>query len=311
VSTSGAPPHVHAHGLGAHLRGNAFAIGIALNVAFLLTELVYGVLAHSMALVADAAHNASDVAGLFLAWGASILARRKPSPRRTYGLRRSTILAALANALLLLVAVGIVSWEAIGRLQAGVVPNGMTILVVSAIGVVINGASALLFLRDRKGDVNVRAAFMHLAADAAVSLAVVVAGLAIITTGWSWLDPAISLAVSAVILAGTWAVLQEAMNLALDAVPEHVDPQAIHAELASHAGVLEVHDLHIWAMSTTDVALTAHLVVVGCQCRSGLVREVTQALAERFHIAHATIQLELADLVEPKRLLPRASREPR
>ncbi len=237
-------------------------------------------------------HNLSDVLGLVLAWVASTLARRRPSGRRTYGLRGSTILAALANALLLLVAVGAVGWEAIGRLSQPGSADGRTMWIVAGIGVLINAASAGMFLRGRKGDANVRGAFLHLAADAAVSLGVVVAGLAIAWTGWSWLDPTTSLVVSVVILVGTWSLLREALNLALAAVPDRIDLQAVREYLATLPGVSEVHDLHVWALSTTEVALTAHLVIPQTLCHPTFVRDICGGLHDNFGIEHSTLQIE-------------------
>jgi len=244
---------------------------------------------HGPTLVADAAHNFGDVLGLLLAWGAAHLATRKPSPRRTYGFRRSTILASVANAVLLLVGVGAVSWEAIGRLRTGGTEiRGSVVLVVAAVGVVVNLGSALPFLRQRKSDVNVRGAFTHLVADAAVSGGVVVAGALMIFTDWTWLDAAASLAVSLVILGSTWSLLRDSLNLALDAVPSF---------LCGLHGVTEVHDLHIWGMSTTENALTAHLV--SCvRCPPAFLRDTADVLRKRFGIHHATLQLEPHDAPE-------------
>jgi cobalt-zinc-cadmium efflux system protein len=267
-------------------------VGTALNLTFVAIEFGYGLAAHSMALVADAAHNLSDVLGLVLAWAAMALARRKPSPRRTYGLRSSTILAALTNAVLLLAAVGAVAWEAFGRLRSPGPVEGKTMLGVAAVGVVINAASAAMFVRGSKDDVNVRGAFLHLAADAAVSAGVVIAGAVILATGWAWLDPAVSLAVSAVVLVGTWSLLRDAINLALQAVPDHIDPDEVRRYLAGLPGVTEVHDLHIWAMSTTEVALTAHLVMPGASYHASFLHDAGRALHDTFCIDHTTLQVE-------------------
>ncbi|HEU4407712.1 MAG TPA: cation diffusion facilitator family transporter [Polyangiaceae bacterium] len=267
-------------------------MGTALNLTFVAIEFGYGLAAHSMALVADAAHNLGDVLGLVLAWVATILARRKPSPRRTYGLRSSTILAALANAVLLLAAVGAVAWEAVGRLRAPGAVEGKTMLGVAAVGVVVNAASAAMFVRGSKDDVNVRGAFLHLAADAAVSAGVVIAGAIIMATGWAWLDPAVSLAVSAVVLVSTWSLLRDAVNLALQAVPDHIDPDEVRRHLAGLPGVTEVHDLHIWAMSTTEVALTAHLVMPGASYHASFLHDVGRVLHDTFRIDHTTLQVE-------------------
>jgi len=291
----------HSHGPG-HVHGptsgRAFVISISLNALFVAFEIAAGVHAHSMALVADAAHNFGDVLGLLLAWGAAHLATRKPSPRRTYGFRRSTILASVANAVLLLVGVGAVSWEAIGRLRTGGTEiRGSVVLVVAAVGVVVNLGSALPFLRQRKSDVNVRGAFTHLVADAAVSGGVVVAGALMILTDWTWLDAAASLAVSLVILGSTWSLLRDSLNLALDAVPDGIDPDEVRSFLCGLHGVTEVHDLHIWGMSTTENALTAHLV--SCvRCPPAFLRDTADVLRKRFGIHHATLQLEPHDAPE-------------
>lgn len=297
--------HDHGHEApnGAQL-GRAFALGVGLNVAFVLVELVFGVAANSTALLADAAHNASDVLGLGLAWGAATLARRKPSPRRTYGLRGSTVLAALANAVLLLVAVGGVSWEAIRRLSDPSPVEGTTVLAVAAVGVVINASSALLFLRGRKDDANVRAAFLHLAADAGVSFGVVIAGALIWRTGRNWIDPAVSLVVSVVVLISTWGLLREALHLALAGVPDGIDVDAVQTYLRSLPEVSAVHDLHIWAMGTTETALTAHLVVPWSPQPPVFLTYLERELHDRFGIDHATVQLELNDAAEPCRLAP-------
>lgn len=287
--------HDHAHHAQSGGKGRAFAIGVLLNVGFVVVEAAYGILAHSMSLLADAAHNLSDVLGLLLAWGASALAQRSPSRRRTYGLRRSTILAALANTILLLVAVGGVAWEAVRRIRTPAEVQGWTILSVAAIGVVVNGLSAMLFMHDRHSDANVRGAFLHLVADAGVSLGVVLGGIAIIKTGWSTVDPLVSLLVSAVVLFGTWGLLRDAVNLALDAVPPHIDPDAIRGFLASLPGVVAVHDLHIWAMSTTESALTVHLVMPWPDCAPVFLETLPSELHERFQIDHATVQIEPDD----------------
>ena len=278
------------HSHGASNFGRAFALGIALNTAFIIIEVIYGIAAGSMALVADAAHNFSDVIGLAMAWSAFAIAKRKPTRRHTFGLRKTTVLAALANAILLLVALGGVVWEAFGRLRQPGPINGQVVIVVAAIGVVINGASALLFLKGQKSDVNVRAAFLHLASDALVALGVVVTGVIIWKTGWMRLDPLVSIAVSLVIVAGTWGLLKQSVNLALDAVPEGIDVEAVNAFLMSLPGVSEVHDLHIWAMSTTETALMAHLVMA--ECAPQFLTNVNRELHTKFEIGHSTLQVE-------------------
>ncbi len=283
------PPSARADDL-----GRAFLVGIILNLAFVGIEGAFGVLAHSTALLADAAHNLSDVLGLVMAWGASALARRTPSSLHTYGFRRSTVLAALANAVLLLAAVGAVAWEAIGRFRAPTEPHGIMMMWVAAVGVAVNGVSALLFRRDSAHDANVRGAFLHLVADAAVSAGVVVAGAILWKTGWGWIDPATSLLVSAVVLVGTWSLLRDALHLAMDGVPRHIELGEVRAFLAGLPDVDAVHDLHVWAMSTTEVALTVHLVMPWRDCPPAFLAGLDHELEERFGIAHATVQLEPA-----------------
>lgn len=285
--------HDHSRGGASTASSRAFAVGVSLNAAFVVIEVAFGIVGDSVALIADAAHNFSDVLGLSLAWGAARLARTPPSARRTYGLRRSTILASLANAILLLVGVGGVSWEAIGRLRDPEnTANGLTMLAVAAIGVVVNGGSALLFMHGQKSDANVRGAFLHLLADAAVSVGVVFAGLIIWLTAARWVDPVVSLVVSGVILVGTWSLLRDAMNLALDAVPAEIEPDKVKAYLASLPHVVDIHDLHIWALSTTETALTGHLVVDAKVCAPGFLKEVEHTLEHRFGIHHMTIQMD-------------------
>jgi cobalt-zinc-cadmium efflux system protein len=281
-----------------------FAIGVLLNTAFALIEGALGLWFSSLALLADAGHNLSDVLGLVLAWGAMFLSRQRPSARRTYGLGRTSILAALANAILLYVAVGAIAWEAFQRLQAPEPVAPLALIVVAAIGVVINTATALLFLSRRHADINVRGAFLHMVADAAVSVGVVVGGLAIRATGWSWIDPLLGLIIAAVIAYSTWDLLWHALELALDTVPRGVDHRAVRAYLAGLPGVVEVHDLHIWALSTTETALTAHLVKPGAQVDDDWLHEVAHELHDRFGIAHATIQVETGQGTRGCRLAP-------
>lgn len=299
--------HDHHHGGGHHPAppdlGRAFALGTALNLAFVAAEMVFGFAANSLALIADAAHNFSDVIGLLLAWGAALAARRPPTASHTYGYRRASILAALANAGLLLLAVGGIVVEAVRRVLEPQPVAATTVLAVAAVGIVINTATALLFLRGRNDDINVRGAFLHMTADAAVSVGVVVAALAISGTGWAWIDPAVSLLVAFVILASSWGLAREALRLSLDAVPAGIDRAAVERCLAGLPGVTEVHDLHIWAMSTTETALTAHLVRPGAALDDCFLVDASHALAERFGIRHATLQVEAGD-GDPCRLAP-------
>jgi cobalt-zinc-cadmium efflux system protein len=273
----------------------AFAVGVVLNVAFVVVETVFGFLSDSLALLTDAGHNLSDVLGLLLAWGAAALARRRPSARRTYGYSRATILASLFSGLLLMGAVGAIGWEALHRLMAPAAPAGMTIMVVATMGVVINTVTALFFFSGKDSDLNIRGAFLHMAADAAVSFGVVLAGMLIWFYGWNWIDPLISLVIAAVILMSTWGLLRDSLNLAVDAVPRDVQPEAVRAYLAGLPGVQELHDLHIWPMSTTDTALTAHLVMEPMPIDDEFLHEVSHQLESRFGIHHPTIQIERPD----------------
>lgn len=262
-------------------------------------EVIYGFSAHSLALLSDAGHNLSDVMGLVLAWGALRLSRTQPTSRRTYGLRRSSILAALANAAVLLLVTGAIAVEAIRRLAHPNAVAATTVMWVAAAGVLVNGASAAMFASGRKGDINIRGAFAHLAADALIALGVVVAGLAMRFTGWLWIDPAVSIAIGAIIIAGTWGLLRESANLAMDAVPEHIDPDAVGDYLSSLPGVASVHDLHIWAMSTTEVALTAHLVTPQAAVDDSALATACKVLHDRFGIEHCTLQSERGDETYP------------
>jgi len=275
--------------------GRAFAVGIGLNLAYVAVEAGYGLAAGSLALLADAGHNLGDVLGLALSWGAAALGRRGPSTRFTYGLRSSTILAALANALILLVVTGGIAWEAVWRLRYPVPVTGGLVAAVAAVGIAVNGVTALLFARGRGSDLNIRSAFLHMAADALVTAGVVAAGLAILLTGFSWLDPAVSLIVSAVIVYGAWDLVKQALSLALDAVPQGVDAAAVRTHLLALPGVAALHDLHIWGMSTTETALTCHLVMPGGHPGDAALSHITEELEHRFGIHHATIQIEVGD----------------
>ena len=270
----------------------AFAIGAVLNIVFTIIEAAYGIMSGSLALLADAGHNLSDVAGLLLAWGASYLSRRKPSDRRTYGWHSSSILAAMLNAVILVLAVGAIAWEAVKRLAHPAPVAGKTVIAVAIIGMIINTITALLFRSGRKSDLNIRGAFLHMAADAAVSAGVAVAGVVILLSGWLWLDPALSLLIAVVILGNTWGLLREAVNLALDAVPAGIDRRAVEAYLQSLPGVSAVHDLHIWGLSTSETALTAHLVKATADDDDALIAQASRELHERFKIAHSTLQWE-------------------
>ncbi|HYJ53666.1 MAG TPA: cation diffusion facilitator family transporter [Allosphingosinicella sp.] len=293
----------HAHGSGDHAGhshapkdfGRAFLIGTTLNMGFVIVEAVFGILANSMALLADAGHNLSDVAGLLIAWGAASLAKRGPTRHYTYGFRRSSILAALFNALFLLVAMGAIAFEAIQRFSDPQPISSGTVMLVAGVGIVINTATALLFASGRKGDINIRGAYLHMAADAAVSAGVVVAGFAIAKTGWLWLDPLTSLAIVAVIFFGTWGLLKDSVGLSLDRVPEGIAPAEVEQKLALLPGVSRVHDLHIWGMSTTEVALTCHLVMPEGLPDDEFLHEAAATLKEEFGIDHTTIQIERRD----------------
>ncbi len=289
---SGGHHHDHGHGHGPADYGAAFAIGVALNLAFVVVEAVAGFLSGSMALVADAGHNLSDVLSLAFAWGASVLAKRPAAGRFTYGFKSSTILAALANAGLLLVAIGGIAFETLHRMAAPPAVEGRTMMLVAGVGIAVNAGTALLFARGRKHDINIRAAFLHMTADALVSLGVVLAGGAILMTGARWIDPATSLVIVLVIAWGTWGLLKDSVKLGLNAVPGHIDETAVRAHLAALPGVTAAHDLHIWPMSTTEAALTAHLVIPGGHPGDRFLQDLAHDLDHRFGIAHATVQVE-------------------
>lgn len=287
--------HAQSHAGHAHAPasfGRAFAIGIGLNVTFVAIEAFYGVVSNSLALLADAGHNLGDVVGLVIAWIAAALGQKRPSPRFTYGLRGSSILAALFNGIFLMLAAGAIGWEAIMRIGNPQPVAGTTVMLVAAVGIAINTATALLFMRGRKGDINIRGAFLHMAADAAVSAGVVIAGLAIRVTEREWIDPAVSLLIVAVIVWSTWGLLREALAMSLNAVPAAIDSDAVAAHLASLEGVEAVHDLHIWSMSTTEVALTAHLQMPGSGELDRFLSGVADDLKHRFGIGHTTLQVE-------------------
>ncbi|WP_395495941.1 cation diffusion facilitator family transporter [Acetobacter sp. KSO5] len=295
----------HHHGFGhAHVHtpasfGSAFAIGIALNVVYLGAEALWGILSNSLSLLADAGHNLSDVLALAAAWLAQHLSAKSPSARFTYGLRRSSILAALANAVILMLVTGGVAWESIERLFHPAPVAGKTMMIVAAIGILVNGGTALLFASGQKNDINIRGAFLHMASDAVTSLAVVIAGGLVLMTGLTWIDPAISLAISVVVVLATWSLLRDSLDMALDGVPRSVDRDSVETFLRSQPGVADLHDLHIWPMSTTETALTVHLVreasLPAGQTETLLLQNTVATLRTRFGIVHPTVQIESAD----------------
>jgi len=287
--------HGHHHTPGSF--GKAFAIGIALNSAFVAAEVMYGFTAHSLSLIADAGHNLGDVLGLLLAWSAASLSKRAATERHSYGFGRSSVLAALANAVFLLVSVGAIAWEAVQRMIAPQPVNAAVMIAVALLGVVINGITALMFMSGRQQDLNVRAAFLHMATDALLSLGVVAAGIAIYYTQWLRVDPLVSLVLVAVIIRGTWSLLRDALNLALDAVPENIDTRGVEQYLRNLPRVTDVHHLHIWGLSTAETALTVHLVVNDLHSGTQALAGIQHDLHEQFHVGHATIQLELANVV--------------
>jgi cobalt-zinc-cadmium efflux system protein len=285
--------HSHAHAPKDF--GRAFAIGVALNLGFVAVEAIFGILANSTALLADAGHNLGDVIGLLIAWGAASLAKRPPSERFTYGLRASSILAALGNALLLIFACGAIAWEAVWRFTDPQPVASVTVMIVAGIGILINGFTAWLFMSGREGDLNIRGAYLHMVADAGVSFGVVLAGAAIMLTGWLWLDPVTSLAIVAIILWSTWGLLRDSITLALAAVPRNIELAKVKACLEELPGVARAHHVHVWGMSTSEVALTAHLVMPGGHPGDDFLTAAAHELRERFGIAHPTLQIETGD----------------
>ena len=290
--------HSHNHHIsepGIQNYGRLFSIGIGLNIVFVVVEVIFGLLANSSALLADAGHNLSDVLGMAFAWAAAWLATIKPKGKYTYGWRKTTILVSMLNALLLFGAMAIIGWDAINKLKNPQPVGGTQVMIVAAIGVIINTATALLFMKGQKNDLNIKGAFLHMAADAAVSLGVVVAGLLINLTGYLWIDPITSFAIIAVILWGTWGLFTDSVDLALDAVPKHIDIDRVRSFLMSREGVDDIHDLHIWAMSTTRVALTAHLVMPEGHT-DFFIAELQHDIAHEFGISHTTFQIETQDM---------------
>ena len=292
-------PHQHNHAPATY--GRAFAIGVTLNLAFVLFEIVYGNLSHSLALIGDAAHNFSDVFALLLAWGASILVQRRSTQRYTYGMKRTSILAALINAVLLVFVTGSIAWESVHRLAEPSVVSGQTVVWVATVGIFINLVTAFMFFSGRKTDLNLRGAFIHLSADAAVSLGVVIAGGLIAVTKWWWLDPIVSLIIAGTILISTWGLLRDSVNLSLDSVPQGIDPRLVKEQLLRLPGVISLHDLHIWGMSTTEIALTVHLVVNDTICNDAFLAQAVDNLHDTFGIEHITLQREIGDTAYPCR----------
>jgi cobalt-zinc-cadmium efflux system protein len=282
----------HAHGQIPKTFGTAFAIGITLNFGFVVLEAIFGVLSNSTALLADAGHNLGDVFGLMVAWAAVGLSKREPTPKFTYGLHGSSILAALFNAVFLFVAVGAIGWEAVQRLSNPEPVAGLTVMAVAGAGILVNGITAWLFASGRRGDINIKGAFLHMAADAVVSAGVVVGAIVIIYTGWLWIDPIISIGICAVILWSTWGLLRSSVQMSLSAVPEHIDGDAIRKFLKDRPGVVEIHDLHIWPISTTETALTCHLVLPSGHPGDAFLMQTAHELKHDFAIGHATLQIE-------------------
>lgn len=293
--------HGHAHGHHHHIdpngNGRAFALAISVNIIFVAIEFGYGFIANSTALMADAGHNLSDVLGLMLAWGAAVLIKTAPTRRYTYGLRGSSILAALLNGLLLMLACGAIAWEAVHRFTHPAPVGGMMVAMVAAIGVAVNGFSAWLFMKGSKDDLNIRGAYLHMAADAAISLGVVISGLAIMVTNWTWIDPSVSIVIVLVIVMSTWSLLRESLRLVLAAVPANVDAAAVSAFLLARPGVAGIHDLHIWAMSTTETALTAHLVMPAGYPGDAAIDSIVAQLKADYAINHCTLQMEMGTTV--------------
>lgn len=284
--------HNHSHIPLAENYNKAFALGIILNTVYVLVEVAYGLIVNSMALIADAGHNLSDVLGLVLAWGASYLAQKSATKTKTYGMRKSTILAALFNAIILLIAVGAITIEAVRKIIEPEPVAGTTVMIVAGIGVVINTVTAILFMKGRQSDLNIKGAFLHMAADAGVSLGVVLGGLIIYNTGWYLIDPILSIIIVIVITIGTWGLLKDSFNMSIDAVPKEIDLPEVKNYLNSIKGVNDVHDLHIWAMSTTEIALTVHLVVSDKCKRNEIIADISKDVKHKFNIVHTTIQIE-------------------
>jgi cobalt-zinc-cadmium efflux system protein len=296
--------HDHGHSHAPTSFGRVFAIGVTLNLVIVAAELVFGYLANSLSLISDAAHNFTDVVGLLLAWGGAWLAARQPTARYTYGFRRASILAALGNAALLLIATGGILIEALHRFQDPQPVATGTVMAVATLGILVNGATAVMFMSGRKDDLNIRGAFLHMVGDAGISVGVVIGAALVSVTGWLWLDPAISVAIALAVLWSSWGLARDSVNLALDAIPRDIDHEAVQAYLRDLPGVSEVHDLHIWAMSTTETALTAHLVRPGAGLDDQMLHETCRQLELRFKIKHATLQIEAGNTEFVCRLAP-------
>jgi cobalt-zinc-cadmium efflux system protein len=282
----------HSHSPRAKNYNKDFVFGITLNIIYIIVEVVYGIMADSLALIADAGHNLSDVLGLLLAWGASYLVKKSARGKYTYGFRKSSVLAALLNALILLVAIGAIMWEALGRFTSPQIIEGKTVMIVAGIGVIINSITALLFFSGREHDLNIKGAFLHMAADAGISLGVVFVGLILTFSDLFWLDPVVSIVIALIIFWGTWGLLKDSFNLALDAIPAHIDKEEIEDYFESVPEIESYHDLHIWALSTTETALTVHAVVNVLCDRNKLIDKISKQLWDKFHIIHTTIQIE-------------------
>jgi cobalt-zinc-cadmium efflux system protein len=304
VSASHVPTSACGHDHTPHDFGVAFAVGVGLNTAYVLSQVIFGIRANSVALLADAGHNFGDVLGLLAAWTASALVKRPPTERRTYGLGSTSILASLFNAVILLVSVGGIGWEALQRLIQPAEVQSHLIIAVAAAGIFVNGITAILFLRGKDHDLNLQGAFSHMAADALISAGVVVAGIAIMLTGWKWVDSVVSLLIAATVISGTWNLLRKSMNLAMMGVPDGVDVPEVKQFLESLPGVEEAHDLHIWALSTTDTALTAHLVMPAAGATDEFLHDLSFDLHRKFHIDHPTIQIESGELAHACHLAP-------
>jgi len=290
--------HNHSHSDKYKNYNKSFVLGISLNVIYIIIEVIYGIIVNSLALIADAGHNLSDVLGLLLAWGASYLVTKKPTRKYTYGFKKSTVLAAFLNALILLVAIGGIIWEAINRFGKPLSINGNIVIIVAGIGVLINGITAFLFFSGRKNDLNIRGAFLHMAADTGISFGVVLVGFVLTFTKYYWLDPAISILIGILIFLSTWELLKDSVNLALDAVPENIKTEEVENYFYQNTSIKDFHDLHIWAMSTTETALTVHVVVEGNYERNKIINKISEDLHNKFGIVHTTIQIE--DLQQEK-----------